>query len=207
MTWAIYLLATHPEVQSRLRAEIRAHLPSPDDTTTPLSPLDIDHLPYLAAVTSEVLRYFSPVPMTVRDTGVATSIQGTPVPAGTRIILCMNSVHKDPELWGADAGKFNPDRWLNGGEGGGKEEQEFNGNGGAASNYAFLTFLHGPRSCIGMNFARAEFACLLAAWVGRFEFALRYAEDADEENLEIKAGVTSRPAKGMHVRVKVLDGW
>lgn len=43
---------------------------------------------------------------------------------------------------------------------------------GASVNFAFLTLLHGPRSCIGSHFARAEFACLLAGWVGRFEFEL-----------------------------------
>ena len=70
-----------------------------------------------------------------------------------------------------------------------------------------MTFLHGPRSCIGMNFARAEFACLLAAWVGRMEFELRDKAELDERNMEIKAGVTSRPAKGLWVKATVLEGW
>lgn len=202
MTWAIYMLCRFPEVQSRLRQEVRAHLPSIDDAGATISSLDIDHMPYLNAVCSEVLRYFSPVPMTIRDAGVDTTIQGQRVPKGTRIILGVSATNKDPALWGPDANKFNPDRWMPKHEG-----DKSAASGGASSNYALLTFLHGPRSCIGMSFARAEFACLLAAWIGKMEFELRDPEDADEDKIEIKSGVTARPAKGMHVRVKVLDGW
>ena len=80
-------------------------------------------------------------------------------------------------------------------------------NGGASTNYASLTFLHGPRSCIGQTFARAEFACLLAAWIGRLEFELNDVAEMDEKNLVIKAGVTARPANGMWVKARVVDGW
>ena len=59
MTWAAYLLAKHPEVQTRLRAEIRENLPSISDTDTTVSSVDIDRLPYLTAVCNEVLRYLS----------------------------------------------------------------------------------------------------------------------------------------------------
>ncbi|KND89536.1 Cytochrome P450 [Tolypocladium ophioglossoides CBS 100239] len=112
--------------------------------------------------------------------------QGQFVPRGTRIVL---------SPWGDDAGEFRPERWLAA------------ASGGAASNYAFMTFLHGPRSCIGAAFARAEMACLLAAWVGRFEFALADEALMDERNLRFKAAVTARPADGMHIRTRVVEGW
>lgn len=227
MTWAIYLLCRYPEVQSRLRQEVRERLPPlDDDADATISSLDIDHMPYLNAVCSEVLRYFSPVPMTIREAGVDTTIQGIKVPKGTRIILGVSATNRDAALWGPDATRFNPDRWLarqqqqqqhdgeksgdklGAGAGAGNGGAAVvGGNGGATSNYAFMTFLHGPRSCIGMSFARAEFACLLASWVGRMEFALRYPEEMDEDKIEIKSGVTVRPLKGMNVKVKVLDGW
>jgi cytochrome P450 len=70
-----------------------------------------------------------------------------------------------------------------------------------------LTFLHGPRSCIGMAFAKAEFACLLASWVGRFGMELHNKEEMDEAKVEVKGGVTARPAKGMYIDATVLDGW
>lgn len=72
-----------------------------------------------------------------------------------------------------------------------------NNTGGCESAYGFLTFLHGPRGCIGQGFARAEFACLLAAWVAGFETRL-----VDEEWVaEIAGGVTTKPKGGLRVHV------
>ncbi|CAK7205634.1 hypothetical protein SEUCBS139899_008412 [Sporothrix eucalyptigena] len=219
MTWAIYLLCANPEVQDRLRAEIRANLPSLGDdldlepsvvtdearaARRDVSSVDLDHLPYLNAVCSEVLRYFSPVPATFRETAVDTTIQGQFVPRGTRIMLVPWAVNKSVELWGPDALKFDPERWLRPGDG-------TSGSSAAASpsgsNYSFMTFLHGPRSCIGLQFARAEFACLLATWVGRFQFRVQNLADLDEDSLEIQGNVSARPKKGMHVYATPLDGW
>ncbi|KAK8126135.1 cytochrome P450 [Apiospora kogelbergensis] len=202
MTWAIYMLCLHPDVQTRLRQEVRENLPSVDSDST-VSSLDIDHLPYLNAVINEVLRYYSPVPLTIRQPVVDTIINGEHVPKGTRVIICPWAINYSTELWGADANVFNPERWLATDE----NDKKRAGSGGASSNYAFLTFLHGPRSCIGQAFSKAEFACLLAAWIGRFEFELKNKEEYDEKNMLIKGGITARPAKGLHVHATVVEGW
>lgn len=193
MTWTFYLLCLHPEVQTRLREEIRANLPSIDDTDN-VTAADLDKCPYLHAVCNEVLRVYSPVPVTLREAGRDTSILGQYVPKGTKVVLSPWAVNKATSLWGPDAEKFNPDRWM----GPGKAN-----SGGAESNYAFLTFLHGPRSCIGQAFARSEFECLLAAVVGRFEIKI-----ADKDfKLEIKGSITAKPTHGLNVRIKPLEGW
>ena len=204
MIWAIYLLSKHPEVQSCLRSEIRECLPpiTGSDTDSVVSSVDIDHMPYLNAVCNEVLRYFSPVPLTLRRAARDTEIQGQFVPKGTSIILVPWAINKSESMWGADAHVFNPDRWLPKHDG---DKQA--ASGGATSNYAFLTFLHGPRSCIGQSFAKAEFACLLASWIGRFEFELENEEERDETKLKIRAGVTARPTNGLFVRARVVEGW
>ena len=75
-------------------------------------------------------------------------------------------------------------------------------SGGADSNYSFLTFLHGPRSCIGQTFAKGEFVCLMAAIVGRFEMEMTVSM----EDLEIAGGITARP-KHLDVKLKVVEGW
>jgi cytochrome P450 len=200
LIWAIYLLCVNPEVQTRLRAEIRENLPSPDAAATAtVTSQQIDHMSYLNAVCSEVLRFYPPVPLIFRDAAQDTSIQGHFVPKGTRIMISPWATNKDVSLWGPDASKFNPDRWL--------VNDTQSANGGAASNYAFLTFLQGPRSCIGQTFARAEFACLLAAWVGRLEFTLKNELEFDEKNVLNKAGVTAKPQKGLFVKTRIVDGW
>ena len=199
-TWAIYMLCLNPDIQTRLRAEIREKLPSVDEDTQ-ITSQQIDHMPYLNAVCNEVLRYYPPVPLTLRDTARDTVIAGEPIPKGTRVMLIPWAINKDEALWGPEARKFNPERWMP------SEKNPRSANGGAPSNYSFLTFLHGPRSCIGQAFAKAEFACLLAAWIGRFEFQLYNKREMDEKNVLIKGGVTARPAKGLYVKTKVVEGW
>jgi cytochrome P450 len=201
LTWAIYLLCVHPEVQDRLREEVRAKLPPVDDMSATVSALDIDHMPYLNAVCNEVLRYYSPAPMSVRVAAVDTTICDQHVPKGTRVMIVPWAVNKSVELWGPDADKFNPGRWL----------PYFDGDKGAASghatsNYAFLTFFHGPRACIGQSFAKAEFACLVAAWVGKLKFELKNEEEKDEKNLKIKGMITAKLQNGLWVKATVLDG-
>ena len=193
MVWAVYLLCLNPEIQARLREEIRRGLPSIDDNVTAVTSESLDKLPFLNAVCNEVLRVYPPVPLTLREAAHDTSIQGQFVPAGTKIVISSWGIHTSTELWGPDAAKFNPDRWMGPGRA---------NNGGADSAYSFLTFLHGPRSCIGQAFAKAEFACLLASLVRSFEMEL---EDKDF-NLEIQGGITARPKGGIRVRMREVEG-
>ena len=194
LTWGIYLLCKHPEIQARLRDEIRSKLPSVSDCATNITSEELDKVSYLHAVCNETLRLYAPVPMTHRQATHPTTIIGQYIPAGTTILLSTWAVNTSTALWGSDAAEFNPERWLGPGRA---------NTGGASSNYAFMTFLHGPRSCIGQAFAKAEFACLLGAVVGRFELEL---ED-EEREIEIKGGITARPLGGIRVRMRPVEGW
>lgn len=195
LQWAVYALCKNPDVQTRLREEIRANLPpiSPENTE-PMDATQIDNMPYLHAVCNEVLRFHPSVPNTLRISVKDTTLVGQPIPKGTFFIISPEVVNHMEELWGPDADKFNPDRFM----GQGKAN-----NGGANSNYAFLTFLHGPRSCIGQGFAKAELACLLAAMVGRFKFELK---DPDAK-LELKEGATVSPKDGVMAKFTPVERW
>lgn len=188
MSWAIYCLCKHPSTQQRLREELRASLPALLDPSAEISSTDVDRLPYLNAVLQETLRIFPPVPLTLRETATDTTVQGSFIPRGTTIVICPWAVNTSTHLWGPDAREFKPERWLGA-----------NANsGGAESNYAITTFLHGPRSCIGKDFAKAEFACLVASLVGRFEVEF---EEGDWE-LKIQGGITATPKGGLRVRLR-----
>ncbi|KAL8940190.1 MAG: hypothetical protein Q9216_002941 [Gyalolechia sp. 2 TL-2023] len=192
--WAVYALCQHPHHQTRLREEIRANLPSMNDASTPITAEMLDRLPFLHAFCNEVLRLHAPVTLTLREAAKNTTICGQHVPKGTKIIICPGAVNHSRELWGEDASEFKPERWL----GPGKAN-----TGGATSSYAFLTFLHGPRSCIGQAFAKAEFVVLVAGLAGSFEMEL---EDKEAE-IKIRTGITARPKDGLRVRMKVVEGW
>lgn len=197
MTWTILMLCRNPEMQTRLREELRGALPSLSDPSKSISSTDIDSLPYLNAVCNESLRFYPPVPLTLRKAAHDTTILGNPIPKGTTIVISPWAINQSIKIWGPDAKSFNPDRWIDPATG------HTNNMGGADSNFSFLTFLHGPRSCIGQSFAKAEFACLLAAYVGRFEMELV----EPDKKFEIKGGITARPKGGLMVRLKPIDGW
>lgn len=193
LTWACYEMCKNRSIQTRIREEVRANLPSIDSDSTITAEM-LDNCHYLHAVCMEILRLHAPVPITLRETARPTTIQGQYVPKGTKIVLCIWAANTANAHWGEDSHEFNPDRWMGPGK---------SNSGGAVSNYSFLTFLHGPRSCIGQAFAKAEFACLLGALVGRFDFEL----DNPDMEIKIQGGITSKPKGGMHVRLKALDGW
>ena len=193
MTWACLEMCKNRPIQDRVRSEVRTHLPSIDlDSNATADELDKCH--YLHAVCMEVLRLHAPVPLTLRETARPTTIAGQYVPKGTSIVPSILAANTSVAQWGEDANQFNPDRWM----GPGKAN-----NGGAVSNYSFLTFLHGPRSCIGQAFAKAEFECLLGSLVGRFEFEL---ENPDME-VKIQGGITSKPKGGLSIKMKAVEGW
>ncbi|KAJ5370474.1 uncharacterized protein N7496_006566 [Penicillium cataractarum] len=190
MTWALYALCLYPEIQEKLRMEIRSRIPHflDESSSAPMTAELLESLPYLHAVCNEVFRIYPPAGLTRRVAVRNTSILGHFIHAGTEIVISPRALNVSRELWGPDADAFDPNRWL-------KPNQA--NTGGGLTNFSFMTFLHGPRSCIGQGFARGEFASLLAALVGTFEMTL-----AEKEEIVIETGLTSRPKGGLRVQFR-----
>ncbi|ATY64267.1 cytochrome P450 78A3 [Cordyceps militaris] len=204
LIWVTYFMAKYPHMQERLRKEIRDALPSPDSDVEVTSAV-IDAMPYLNAVCSEVLRAHSPVAQSVRVAMHDTTLQGQFIPKDTLLVLVPWATNTDPKQWGDDAHEFNPERWLSP-DNGGTNAANY-ASGGATSNYAFMTFLHGPHSCIGGAFAKSELACLAAAWIGRFSFELKDKSLLDPSNIKINPSIVAKPDGGMEMCVQVVEGW
>ncbi|KAK4949743.1 hypothetical protein LTR10_011585 [Elasticomyces elasticus] len=194
LQWAVYSLCKNTEIQKRLREEVRDKLPSVIGNDT-ISADELDNMPYLHAFCNEVLRYYPSVPSTARQAVQDTIVAGHRIPKGTVLTLASGMTNWDSELWGSDADRFDPERWM---------REGCSNTGGVQNNYGFLTFLHGPRSCIGATFARAELACLVAALVGRFEMVL---EDPNRELELNRRGISTAPADGVRVKLEVVEGW
>jgi len=117
----LYLLATNPEAQNKLRKEVReAHALGEFSYDT------LDKLPYLEAICRETLRLHPPVPMIQRrstqdsvlplsmpargrDGSTITEIS---VPEDTQITVSVLSLNRNKALWGEDAYEWKPERWL-----------------------------------------------------------------------------------------------
>ena len=198
-TWTTYLLAKHPEFQTRLREEIRANIPSPSTQLDPDIDLSsiLESLPLLNGLSNEVLRLYPTVPVTLRIAVRPTTIGTQQIPEGTRVYLAPWAVNRSTKIWGPDAEQFVPERWID------TETGKPNNTGGVRNNYCNLTFLHGPRSCIGEKFAKSELRVLIAVFCGRFQ-----VEMADPLEVPEPAGaITTKPKNGMHLKMRVLDGW
>ena len=60
---------------------------------------------------------------------------------------------------------------------------------------------------IGQKFAQAEFACLLAAWVGRFETDFEEGSPLRTGEPDVGGGITGKPKGGVWVSLKEVGGW
>lgn len=195
LTWACYLLSKHPELQEKLRQEVAEAFPagfSPDSDVD--LGVTLEQMPYLNGIMNETFRLYPTVPMTIRVAQRDSRIGDYFIPKDTTLVMSMWLINRSPSIWGADAGVFRPERWIN-------DDGKPNQNGGSSSNYDFLTFLHGPRSCIGQNFAKAEMRCLLSAMVSSFRWELAM----DEAKVIPRGVITIKPEHGMYLKLTPLE--
>jgi cytochrome P450 len=180
LSWALYLLARHPESYRRLR----------DEATTVLggraaSANDIPRLGYALQVFKEALRLYPPAYLTSRLAVRDVEIGGHLIRAGTDVIANICAMQRRPEYF-PDPDRFDPDRF-----GAAAEKNLPHG--------AYLPFGAGARICIGNNFAMMEGQLILATLAQRVDLALDVAGDIAPEPL-----VTLRPAGGVPMRVRRL---
>ncbi|TFK57630.1 cytochrome P450 [Heliocybe sulcata] len=184
LSWALWLLASHPEAQSKLRAEVSSIVssnPRPDYRT-------LKDLKYLDGVVLESLRVLPPVPVTNRISGTGFWLNDVWVPKGTLFCLPIRAINTWKEVWGDDAEEFRPERWHD-------LPQGYN------STFSFLSFLAGPHGCIGKTMAVMEMKAILALLVANFEF-----RPAHEGQLaKPTATITMKPADSMPLLVRALS--
>ncbi|KAJ7113165.1 cytochrome P450 [Mycena epipterygia] len=171
LAFALLELAKHPEFQDKLRAEIHSTL------GTGHTNVAYDSMPFLNALIKETLRLYPAVAImdriTVRDTviplaeSITTStgerISEILVRKGQLVTLALAAYQRLESRWGEDAHEFKPTRWTQG--------TPYQGE--AVGPYAnLLSFLGGPRTCLGWRFAILEMQVIICELVGKFSFAL-----------------------------------
>ena len=176
LSWAWYLLATHPDARTRFHEEVdrvlQGRMPSAED---------LEHLPYTRAVFEESLRLYPTAPLIQRKVATPTTVHGVSLPQGARVVINLYNLHRHPDFW-PHPEQFLPERWL--------------GSNRPCSRSAYLPFGAGPRACVGLHFASVE-GLLLLALIGR-----RYDLQLAQDRVEPQFMVTLRPKGGLRMTLQ-----
>ncbi|KAA0708090.1 25-hydroxyvitamin D-1 alpha hydroxylase, mitochondrial [Triplophysa tibetana] len=159
LSWSLYELSRHPEIQNALRAEVLNVL---QGRTLPKAS-DVAAMPLMKAVMKEILRLYPVIPGNARViTDKDIEVGGYLIPRNTLITLCHYATSHDPKHF-AEPDDFIPQRWLNRGE--------------ASHPYASIPFGVGKRSCIGRRIAELEVYLALSRILMHFN-----VEPAEDNN-------------------------
>ncbi len=175
LTWTVQLLAEHPQIQTKVAAEVQA-------AGSELSWSALPELPLLRRVVAESLRLYPPAWVVTRRSIAADQLAGVAIPPQTLVILCPWLSHRRTEAW-PDPQRFDPER--------------FAAAGASRPRPDYFPFGAGPRLCIGREFALVEAVLVLAAVLSEWEFSLLPGRSRPK----VAALVTLRPRGGLPLRV------
>ncbi|KAJ7740374.1 cytochrome P450 [Mycena metata] len=171
LAFGLLELARHPQFQKELRTEIYHFLGNRSQG------LVYDNMPLLNAFIKETLRVYpagalqermatqdTVIPLTgAVKTSTGELITEIIVRKDQVVSMAIASYHRLETLWGEDAHEFRPSRWLDG--------TAYQGQ--ALGPYAnLLSFLGGPRVCLGWRFAILEIQVFFFELVSKLSFAL-----------------------------------
>lgn len=145
LTYALWALGRHPELQRRAADEVGAL------GEQPLTADDVPRLGFVVQVLHEALRLCPPAAVTTRMAIKEFAVDGCRIEPGTLVMVGIYAMHRDPELWPTPL-VFDPDRFM--------AQRSM-----VRDRWQYLPFGGGPRSCIGDHFAMLEATLGLAAIV------------------------------------------
>ncbi|TQD76555.1 hypothetical protein C1H46_037903 [Malus baccata] len=132
-SWSLMLPAAHPDWQARVPDEV---LEICGD-----KPLNNEMLRKmkLKMVIQEVLRLYAPAVFVTREAFETVTLKNIVIPKGVQLQIQVPFLHQNPDLWGPNAHKFNPERFANG------------ILAACQSPQAYMPFGNGPRICVGRH--------------------------------------------------------
>ncbi|XP_055697212.1 cytochrome P450 6a9-like [Phlebotomus papatasi] len=184
MTFALYELAQHQDIQDRAREEVNRILKKYNGEYTYEACMEMK---YLDQVINESLRKHPILDFLVRRCVQDYQVPGTKhvIDKGTLMIISVYGIHHDPEFY-PDPDKFDPDRFT--------EENIKNRH-----PYAWLPFGEGPRICVGMRFGMMQTRVGLAHFLSKYRVRTS-PKTAIPPVLEPASGVMS-PKGGMWLKL------
>ena len=160
-----------PKILARVEEEMEKELQEPlADGILSYAGME-SRLSYFSAVMKENFRLTpavqNPLPKVVPQPPHETVIAGLEIPPGSVVAANIWCLQRNPEIWGADAEEFRPERWLDGQKG--------------LEKY-LLHFGAGHRACVGQNMA------LISMWKSTVEILRKFEIVAAEAELGVGIG-------------------
>ncbi|XP_038698047.1 cytochrome P450 705A12-like [Tripterygium wilfordii] len=164
--WAMAELINSPSIFKKLREEINSVVGS----NRLVKESDVPDLPYLQSVIKESLRLHPPSTFLRRECTKDCKINGYDVNAGSRIMINVYGIMRDPDSWN-DPGKFMPERFM-----------ESNGQ-----DFRYLPFGGGRRGCVGTKLSYLVMNATIGALVQCFDWQVK---DGERVDIRVGAGFT-----------------
>ena len=194
LSFVIYALCKHPEIQKRCQEEIDATDSEGGDGLLP---------EYVEAVLKESMRKYPVAHVNFRKVNQKEGVYigDMYLPQGTWVHLNAYVLQNLECNWGSDVDEFKPERWLSKGSDNLLSSPAIYGGGGAAKDsVSFFPFSHGPRNCLGMNLALLEIRLTLAHLLHSYSF--HFADERyHDEKWVTERKLTMRPKNYLPVIV------
>ncbi|KAI3715597.1 hypothetical protein L6452_22583 [Arctium lappa] len=165
LTWALSLLLNNPRVLQAAQEELDIHV----GREKQVEESDIKNLRYLQAIVKETLRMYPPGPLAGPHEAIEDcNIGGYHVPKGTRLIVNVWKLHRDPQVW-SNPHEFRPERFL-------ERHVDVNYHG---QNYEYISFSSGRRICPAITFAFQVVHLILARLLQGFDLSTPMGKPVD----------------------------
>jgi cytochrome P450 len=153
LSWAFYLLATHPECMEQARNEFDRIVGD-----SQLQFADLPRLEFMSQFVEESLRLFPPFWALDRVAVKDDHVMDIAIPKGTIVVVYVHGVHHSPKFWDAPE-NFSPERFN-------KENRKHH------TPFAYLPFGAGPKGCVGGNYAMLQMLMIIGRILQRYDFEL-----------------------------------
>jgi cytochrome P450 len=182
LSFALWLLATHPEAQKRLHAEASEVLGDRAATAE-----DYPKLRYTWMCFAETMRLYPPVWVTARTAAEDYVYRGFTIPEGAILLAPQYVVHRDARFWD-EPERFEPLRFTEEGR-------------ASRPKLSYFPFAAGSRQCIGEGLAWMEGVLSLATIARDWRVSLPAGAP---KKLKLLARISLRPKGELPLQ---LDRW
>ncbi|MDX1315560.1 MAG: cytochrome P450, partial [Eudoraea sp.] len=167
LSFALHLLANHPEIQDKLYEEVRTVDWDGADLLN-----ELPKLQYTKQCIEEALRMFPPVYVIDRETVSEDKAGKITFPRDTLVLLSIFELHRSRDHW-EEPEKYKPERFAP------ERKKDF--------SRVYYPFGGGPRMCVGNNFAMYEMMIALAL------IAKKYRLESPLSELELDPLISLKP--------------